>query len=95
MPRVIVIYRWGCKLSQKLFVGKDYVLKHIKLKHTEKMEEHRSKVCLQSHFGIGKLSLGLQKCKCASRCYALLIKISHWKMPRSQNFYYKAHLDLR
>lgn len=28
-------------------MGKDYVLKHIKLKHTEKMEAQRSKVLFQ------------------------------------------------
>ena len=39
----VIHCRWGCKLSQKLFVGKDYVLKHIKLKHTEKVEDQKSK----------------------------------------------------
>ena len=38
--------RWGCKLSQKLFVGKDYVLKHVRLKHTEKVEAQRTKASL-------------------------------------------------
>lgn len=36
--------RWGCKLSQKLFVGRDYVVKHVRLKHTEKVEDQRNKV---------------------------------------------------
>ncbi len=39
------VHRYGCKLSQKLFVGKEYVLKHIKLKHTAVMEAQRDKVC--------------------------------------------------
>ena len=38
--------RWGCKLSQKLFVGRDYVLKHVRLKHTEKVEAQRTKASL-------------------------------------------------
>lgn len=37
------VCRYGCKLSQKLFVGRDYVLKHVRLKHAEKVEEQRSK----------------------------------------------------
>ncbi len=37
--------RWGCKLSQKLFVGKEYVLKHIRLKHAAVMEAQREEVC--------------------------------------------------
>ena len=37
--------RWGCKLSQKLFVGKEYVLKHIRLKHAAIMEAQREEVC--------------------------------------------------
>ena len=36
--------RWGCKLSQKLFVGKEYVLKHIRLKHAQTMEAKREEV---------------------------------------------------
>ena len=39
-------HRYGCKLSQKLFVGKEYVLKHIKLKHTAVMEAQRDEVSL-------------------------------------------------
>ncbi len=35
-------------MSQKLFVGRDYVLKHIKLKHTEKVDDQKSKVILSS-----------------------------------------------
>lgn len=42
--------RWGCKLSQKLFVGRDYVLKHIKLKHTEKVEDQKSKASFRVTF---------------------------------------------
>ena len=38
--------RWGCKLSQKLFVGRDYVLKHVRLKHTEKVDAQRTKASL-------------------------------------------------
>lgn len=36
--------RWGCKLSQKLFVGKEYVLKHIRLKHAHVMDAKREEV---------------------------------------------------
>ncbi|DBB12129.1 TPA: hypothetical protein ACH3X3_006240 [Trebouxia sp. C0006] len=33
--------KWGNKLSQKMFVGKDFVLKHIRVKHAEKVEEYK------------------------------------------------------
>ncbi len=36
--------RWGSKLSQKLFVGKEYVVKHIRLKHTHVVDAEREKV---------------------------------------------------
>ena len=36
--------RWGCKLSQKLFVGKEYVLKHIRLKHAHVVDAKREEV---------------------------------------------------
>jgi hypothetical protein len=36
--------RYGCKLSQKLFVGKEYVLKHVRLKHTPVLDAQREKV---------------------------------------------------
>lgn len=36
--------RWGSKLSQKLFVGKEYVVKHIRLKHTHVIDAEREKV---------------------------------------------------
>lgn len=36
--------RWGSKLSQKLFVGKEYVVKHIRLKHTHVIDAERQRV---------------------------------------------------
>jgi len=36
--------RWGNRLSQKMFVGKDFVLKHIRVKHAEKVEEYKQQV---------------------------------------------------
>lgn len=37
-------YRWGNKLSTKLFVGREFVLKHIKLKHATAVDAEREKV---------------------------------------------------
>ena len=37
--------RWGNKLSNKLFMGKEFVVKHIRLKHAARMEQELSKVC--------------------------------------------------
>jgi hypothetical protein len=36
--------RWSNKLSNKRFVGKQFVVKHIRTKHADKLEEVRSKV---------------------------------------------------
>lgn len=36
--------RWTNKLSNKRFVGKQFVVKHIRTKHADKLEEVRSKV---------------------------------------------------
>ena len=36
--------RWGNALSTKMFVGKDFVLKHIRVKHAEKVDEYKNKV---------------------------------------------------
>ena len=36
--------RWGNKLSNKLFMGKEFVLKHVRLKHAARMETERAKV---------------------------------------------------
>ncbi len=36
--------RWGSKLSNKLFVGKKYVIKHIKTKHQDKLAQEREQV---------------------------------------------------
>lgn len=36
--------RWGNKLSSKMFVGKEFVLKHIRLKHTSVVDAEREKV---------------------------------------------------
>ena len=40
--------RYGCKLSQKMFVGKEYVLKHVRNKHTAVMEAKQEEVLLRS-----------------------------------------------
>ena len=36
--------RWGNTLSTKMFVAKDFVLKHIKGKHSAKVAEARQQV---------------------------------------------------
>ena len=41
--------RWGCKLSQKMFVGREYVLKHVRNKHTSVMEAKQEEVPLSPH----------------------------------------------
>lgn len=38
--------RWGCKLSQKLFVGREYVLKHVRNKHAAVVEAKQEEVPL-------------------------------------------------
>ena len=42
-------------MSQKLFVAREYVLKHIRLKHTEKVDAQRDRVrpCMGSRLGVG------------------------------------------
>jgi len=42
-------------VSQKLFVAREYVLKHIRLKHTEKVDAQRERVrlCMGSRLGLG------------------------------------------
>lgn len=44
--RPVVNGRWGCKLSQKMFVGREYVLKHVRNKHTAVMEAKQEEVLL-------------------------------------------------
>ena len=39
--------RWGCKLSQKLFVGREYVLKHVRNKHAAVVEAKQEEVVSQ------------------------------------------------
>jgi Arsenite-resistance protein 2 len=36
--------KWGSKVSAKLFVGREYVLKHIRGKHAHLIEEQRQRV---------------------------------------------------
>lgn len=43
--------KWGNKLSTKLFMGRDFVVKHIKNKHKEKVEEAREKILGDVFFG--------------------------------------------
>lgn len=40
----LALCRWGNALSTKMFVGEDFVLKHIRVKHAEKVEEYKNKV---------------------------------------------------
>ena len=37
--------KWGSRVSQKLFMDKEYVLKHIRNKHKDKIDEQKQKVC--------------------------------------------------
>ena len=41
---LVLLCRWGNTLSTKMFVGKDFVLKHIRVKHAEKVDEFKNKV---------------------------------------------------
>lgn len=43
--------KWGNKLSTKLFMGRDFVVKHINNKHKEKVEEAREKILDDVFFG--------------------------------------------
>ena len=36
--------RWGNSLSTKMFVGRDFVLKHIRVKHAEKVDDFKKQV---------------------------------------------------
>eukprot|EP00894_Picocystis_sp_ML_P000376 jgi/Pico_ML_1/50893/g175.t2 len=36
--------KYGCKLSQKLFIGPDFVKKHVRVKHAGVVEEFRNKL---------------------------------------------------
>ncbi|KAG2500685.1 hypothetical protein HYH03_001451 [Edaphochlamys debaryana] len=42
--------KWGSKLSNKLFVGKKYVIKHIKTKHQDKLALERERILDQLYF---------------------------------------------
>lgn len=47
-PAIFLIFmgfacRWGNKLSTKLFVGREFVIKHIKLKHSAVVDAEREK----------------------------------------------------
>eukprot|EP00198_Chlamydomonas_reinhardtii_P004434 XP_001693770.1 predicted protein [Chlamydomonas reinhardtii] len=42
--------KWGSKLSNKLFVGKKYVIKHIKTKHQDKLAVERERILDQLYF---------------------------------------------
>ncbi len=37
--------KWGSKVSAKLFVDREYVVKHIRNKHPALLEAERSQVC--------------------------------------------------
>ena len=52
LSRVARCGRWGCKLSQKLFVGKEYVLKHVRNKHTAVMEAKQQEVLLSFLYSV-------------------------------------------
>ena len=39
-----LLCRWGNKLSNKLFMGKEFVLKHIRLKHAARVETELARV---------------------------------------------------
>lgn len=38
------VRRWGCKLSPKLFVARKFVVKHIRSKQEDKLQEEKEKV---------------------------------------------------
>ncbi|GIL75427.1 hypothetical protein Vretimale_8062 [Volvox reticuliferus] len=42
--------KWGSKLSNKLFVGKKYVIKHIKTKHQDKLAAERERILDMLYF---------------------------------------------
>jgi hypothetical protein len=37
--------RWANKLSNKLFVARKFVVKHIRTKHEEKLQAQKEQVC--------------------------------------------------
>ena len=37
--------KWGSRVSQKLFMDREYVVKHIRNKHKDKIDEQKQKVC--------------------------------------------------
>ena len=46
------VHRWGNKLSNKLFMGKEFVLKHIRLKHAARVETELARVRQQCCLGM-------------------------------------------
>ena len=36
--------KWGSRVSQKLFMDREYVVKHIRNKHKDKIDEQKQKV---------------------------------------------------
>jgi len=38
--------KWGSRVSQKLFMDREYVVKHIRNKHKDKIDEQKQKVCV-------------------------------------------------
>lgn len=43
-PRGCAGFRWGSKLSNKMFVGRKYVVKHIRAKHEDKLLVEKERV---------------------------------------------------
>lgn len=65
--------RWGSKVSPKLFVAREYVLKHIRLKHAEKVEAQRERVrtpCQSYRCMVhGSVAVAVQEgARCISTC---------------------------
>lgn len=41
--------RWGNKLSNKMFVAKKFVLKHVRSKHDDKLQAEKERVRVAGH----------------------------------------------
>ena len=65
--------RWGCKLSQKLFVGREYVLKHVRNKHAAVVEAKQEEVVFCSCCKHGTQRVACLCCCPGSLCTGLAL----------------------
>ena len=63
--------RWGNKLSNKMFKGREYVLKHIRLKHAARVEQERDRLFDEAWFDRQAMSLLNSRSKSAEAQWKL------------------------